>query len=127
MADLTECFLEANIPIHKINYPSVVKFIEKYTKYAAPSETTMRTKCLPTLYDKCIERLKGIASNNYIWISIDETTDREQRYVANFVFGVLGLENERNRSYIFASSVLEAANKSTIATFFDESVKQLGK
>lgn len=125
--ELTECFLEANIPLHKISHPAIVKFIEKHTEYAAPSESTMRNKCLPALYDKCIDRLKTIAANKYIWISNDETTDCEQRYVANFVFGILGVDDERGRSYIFSSKVLEATNKSTIAAFCDESIKELGK
>lgn len=125
--DLTKSFLEANIPLHKISHPSIVKFVEKHTKYAAPSETTLRTKYLPVLYNECIERMKKIAFENYIWISIDESTDCQQRFVANFVFGVLGVEQERGRCYLFASTVLQAANSSTIATFFDESLKELGQ
>lgn len=125
--DLTKCFLEANIPLHKISHPSIVKFVEKHTKYAAPSETTLRTKYLPVLYNECIRRMKGIALENYIWISIDESTDCEQRFVANFVFGVLGVEQERGRCYLFASAVLQAANQFTIAAFFDESLKELGQ
>lgn len=124
---LTKSFLEANIPIHKVSHPSIVQLIEEHTKYAAPSETSMRAKYLPTLYDECIERMKNIAANNSIWISIDETTDCEQRYVAKFIFGVLDVENERGRSYLFSSAVLEAANSTTVSGFFDDSVKQLGQ
>lgn len=124
--DLTKCFLEANIPLHKIAHPSVVKFLEKHTKYSTPSESTLRTKYLPTLYEECTDRLNKIAANNYVWISIDETTDCEQRYVANFVFGVLGVEYEQGRSYLFSSTVLQSANQSTIAAFFDELLKELG-
>lgn len=125
--DLTKCFLEANIPLKKITHPAVVKFVEKHTKYTPPSEGTMRNKYLPILYDNCVDRMKRIAANNYVWISIDESTDCEQRYVANFVFGVLGVEHGRGRSYLFSSQVLQAANKSTIAAFFDESLKELGQ
>lgn len=56
--DLTKCFLEANIPLHKISHPAVVKFVEKYTKYAPPSENTLRLKYLPIMYAECIARLK---------------------------------------------------------------------
>lgn len=58
---------------------------------------------------------------------MDETTDSEQRYIANFVFGVLGVADERDKSYLFAIKVLNVTNNSTIATFFDESLKDLGK
>lgn len=125
--DLAKCFLESNIPLHKISHPSVANFIEKHTKYAVPSETSLRQKYLPVLYDECIEKMKKIAANNFIWCSIDESTDSEQRFVANFVFGVLNVERERGKSYLFASKVLEATNSSTVATFFDECIAQLGK
>lgn len=125
--DLAKCFLEANIPLHKISHPAVVNFVEKHTKYAAPSENTLRLKYLPILYAECIDRMKKIAANNFVWISIDETTDCEQRYVANFIFGVLGVEHERGRSYLFASTVLQSANQSTIAAFFDDTLKELGQ
>lgn len=72
--------------------------------------------------------MKQIAADQYIWVSIDETTDCEQRAVANFVFGILGVEKERSQSYLFASHVLEGAvNSSTVAQFLDESINQLSK
>lgn len=123
--DLAKAFLEANIPLHKMSHPSMNEFLEKHTKYAAPSETTLREKCLPTLYDECVEKMKQRAANNYIWVSLDECTDSEQRFVANFVFGVLGVEKERGRSYLFASKVLSATNSVTVAQFFDESLNEL--
>lgn len=125
--DLSKCFLKANIALHKVSNPAVVEFIEKHTKYAAPSETILRSKYLPTLYNECIEKMKQIAAGNYIWVSVDESTDAEQRFVINFVFGVLNVERERSRSYLFASKVLDATNSSTVAEFLDESVTQLSK
>lgn len=125
--DLARCFLEANIPLHKIAHPTVVNFMEKHTKYACPSESSLRSKYVPILYDECIEKMKQIAAGNFVWVSIDESTDSEQRFVANFVFGVLGVDKERGRSYLFASKVLEATNSTTIATFFDESLSELSE
>lgn len=89
--------------------------MEKHTKYAAPSEWTLRTNCVPIIYAECLEKMKKIANGNYIWASVDQSTDSEQRFVANFVFGVLGVEKERGRSYLFSSAVLNAVN----GTFLD--------
>lgn len=125
---IPQCFLESNISLYKIRHPSVVKFLETHTKYTVPSEFTLRNNCLPKIYDECVEKMKQIAADRYIWVSIDETTDCEQRAVANFVFGILGVEEQRGRSYLFASHVLEGAvNSSTFAQFFDESINQLSK
>lgn len=105
----------------------MISFIEKHTKYAAPSEFTLRNKCLPQIYDEVVKKLKTIAENKYIWVSLDETTDCENRYVANFVFGVLDVEKEYGHSYLFSSAVLEKVNNATIARFFDEAINDLGK
>lgn len=119
--DLAKCFLEANIPLHKISHPSMKDFLEKHTMYA-PSESVLRQKCLPTLYNECTAKMKERAADNFIWVSLDECTDCEQRFVANFLFGVLGVEEERNKSYLFASKVLTKTNSATTAQFLDESI-----
>lgn len=69
--DLTRMFLEANIPLHKIADSSVSEFLEKYTKYASPSESKMKTKCLPSIYDEYIQKLKNKAKDKYIWVTLD--------------------------------------------------------
>ena len=121
--DLTRAFLKSNIALHKLTNPSMVEFIEKHTKFAAPSETLLRRKCVPILYDECIEKMKKIAAGKYLWVSIDETTDSEQRCIANFVFGVLG---EPDRCYLFASQPLDVTNSNTIGSFFDATINDLG-
>lgn len=125
--DLTNCFVKSNIPLYKMREPAMVAFLEKHTKYAAPSETVLRSKCVPKIYEECVEKMKQAAAGKYIWVSLDETTDSEQRYVVNFVFGILGVEEERGRCYLFSSKVLDKVNNSTIAKFFDETVCDLGK
>lgn len=67
--------------------------------------------------------MKQIAADKYIWASIDETTDTEQRCIANFVFGVLV---EPDRCYLFASQPLEATNSHLIASFYDATINDLG-
>lgn len=126
--DLAKCFLRANIPLHKIRHPDIVEFLEEHTKYTAPSEFTLRNNCLPQIYDDYVDKMKRIAADRYIWVSVDETTDCEQRAVVNFVFGVLGVEQQRGRSYLFGSEVLEdRVNSATIAQFFDETINQLSE
>lgn len=125
--DLTKAFIQSNIPLYTIRHPSMVNFLETHTKYGVPSETTLRNKCLPKIYEECMTKMKDIAKNNYLWVSMDETTDSEERYVVNFIFGVLGVERERDRSYLFASKVLEKVNHTTMAAFFDECVNELSK
>lgn len=120
--DLCQTLLEANIPLFKVNHPSVVKFVEKYTKHTTPDHTTLRNSYVPCLYDKMIEKLRSKAAGKRIWVSLDETTDVEQRMVANFVFGILDDESERGKSYLLNVMQLEKVNANTIATFFTDSL-----
>lgn len=122
--DLCKTLLEANIPLYKVNHPSVKNFIEKHTSSSAPDESTLRRKYVSALYGEMIEKLRSKAAGKYIWVSLDETTDVEQRMVANFVFGVLDEddENERGKSYLLNAIELKKVNANTVATFFTDSL-----
>lgn len=126
--DLCKAFLEANIPLNKVTNPSIKLFLEKYTSKAIPSDTLLRQKCVPVLYNECIESLRAKAENKYIWVSVDETTDSEQRLVVNFIFGILDGEEdsaERGKSYLLNVGLIDAQNASNVAAFFNDSVSLL--
>lgn len=125
--DTCEMFLQANIPLKKIGHPSVVKYIEKYTERAVPSESTLRNKYVTNIYDDCLQKLRLKAADSYIWVTLDETTDSENRYVANFVFGIMGDtdDSERGQSYLLNLAVLEQVNGSTVSAFFIDSLSLL--
>lgn len=122
--DLCKTFLAANIPLHKINNPDVKVFLEKYTKHFAPSESVLRKKYVPTLYQTYIKELQIKGFNKKIWVSLDETTDSEKRMVANFVFGILD-ETEKEKSYLLNLAHVERANSSSMAAFFTDSLQLL--
>lgn len=123
--DLCKTFLEANIPLKKASHPSVKSFLEKYTTKTMPSESSLRNKYVPMLYTECIENLREKAKDKYIWVSIDETTDVDQRMVSNFIFGILDSDEnstEHGKCYLLNMAVVEAANASTMAAFFNNSL-----
>lgn len=128
--DLCQTFIEANIPLKKVSHPSVVKFLEKYTSNTMPCESTIRQKYVPILYNTCIEDLQAKAADKHIWVSIDETTDSEQRLVANFMFGLMeGITDEnspeRGKCYLLNMAEVDAANSSNMAKFFVDSLSLL--
>lgn len=122
--DLCKMLLEANIPLFKINNSAVKTFLQKYTNSPVPSETTLRTKYMPSIYESVINTLQRKAANNNIWVSMDETTDSEHRLVANFVFGILD-EEEKGKSYLLNMDHIPKANASTMAAFFTNSLQIL--
>lgn len=126
--DLCQSFLEANIPLKKVSHPSVIKFIENYTGKSMPSESTLRKTYVPILYDECMDKMQAKAENKYIWASIDETTDSENRMVTNFIFGILDdSENspERGKCYLLNMEIVDAADASNMAAFFNRSLSLL--
>lgn len=128
--DMCKAFIGANIPIYKAGHPDVVQFLEKYTTNAVPSESTLRQKYVPVLYNETIENLRQKAENKHIWVSIDETTDAEQRMVANFVFGLMeGVEDESSpehgKCYLLNMVEVDAANANNMAAFFNDSLALL--
>lgn len=118
--DVCELFLETNIPSKKLRYPKMKHFLEKYTK-TSPTETTIRKNYVPVVYDGCLDKLRAKAKGKYIWVSLDETTDIEQRLVANFVFGILDDKDglERGKCYLLDVQQIENHEGSTIAAFFN--------
>lgn len=123
--EICKAFVEANIPLKKISHPSIKQFMNKYTKNEMPSESSVR-KYVPMLYEEKIKELRVKAENKHIWTSLDETTDTEQRYIANFIFGILdGTHEEKNKCYLLNIAQLEEVNASTIAAFYADSLQLL--
>lgn len=121
--DLCKAFVSADIPLNKLNNKELVSFLEKYTDQKVPNESTLRKNYVPDLYNETLDRLREKVGDNSIWVSLDETTDVDERCVANFVFGILGPEEERDKSmYLLNLKVLDKVNHSTVAAFFTDSL-----
>jgi hypothetical protein len=61
---------------------------------------------------------------NKIWVSIDETSDIDDRYVANVVVGTLKHE-QPIEIFLLACEVLERVSNSSIAVVFDNAMNLL--
>lgn len=98
----------------KLNNIHFKSFLEKYTTHVIPDEWTIRKNYLHDCY----------VNTTKVWLSIDETTDIEGRYVANVVIGTLGNDGP-GTTMLLNSEVLEKANYSTISKLFDKSLNLL--
>lgn len=122
--DLCEALLASNIPLHKINNPTLKQFLKKYClNQNVPDESTLRKIYMPTICQHITEEIRNELKDNFIWISADETTDSCGRYIANLMIGTLQLEP--SSSYLVACKELEKTNHSTIARFVNEGIKKL--
>ncbi|KAL4135648.1 hypothetical protein QTP88_007246 [Uroleucon formosanum] len=87
--DLCEAFLKSNIPLEKLGNPHLRLFLEKYINKDIPSVSTLRKTCVNDCYEDTMNEIRNQILNKKIWVSIDETTDTEGRYVANVMIGTL--------------------------------------
>jgi hypothetical protein len=81
--------VSSHISIHKVVAASFRKFLEKYTTHPIPTEFTLRKNYLASCYEDTINKIRNIVGKNKIWVSIDETSDIDDRFVANVVVGTL--------------------------------------
>jgi hypothetical protein len=118
---MCNAMVSADIPFNKLNNKCFREFLEKYTKQAIPNESTLRKYYLADIYDQIITNIRNYISNQKIWISIDETTDVEGRYIANVIIGTLSSDNP-GKTFLLTSEVLDKANHQTICKLFDSSL-----
>jgi len=119
--NLCKAMLSANIPLHKINNSEFRLFLETYTNRDIPSESTLRKNYVDEVYSDTINKIRDNIKGNKIWVSIDETTDVNGRYVANVVIGTLQID-QPGKVYLLNTEILDKANYSTITKLFDKSM-----
>lgn len=119
--DLCKALMSANIPLYKINHPQFKYFLEKYTAKEIPSDTALRKNYMNDVYEETMTNIRENVKGRKLWVSIDETTDSEGRYIANVVIGTLETHSP-GKIYLLTSEDLEKANFSTIVKLFDHSM-----
>ncbi|KAL4125875.1 hypothetical protein QTP88_010112 [Uroleucon formosanum] len=120
-SDLTEALVFANIPLYKVNNLKFKNFLEKYTSKNIPDESTLRKDYVDSIYQKTLTKIQAEVFNHKIWVSIDETTDVDGRYVANVIVGVLDSEVP-GKVMLVNCEHLEKTNSTTIAQLFDRTM-----
>uniref|UniRef100_A0A914HSA2 DUF659 domain-containing protein n=1 Tax=Globodera rostochiensis TaxID=31243 RepID=A0A914HSA2_GLORO len=85
-----------------------------------PSRMTLHNH-LGICYEQKMDELKKEFSGKQIWASVDETTDKKGRYVANLIIGVL--DCKLNKPVLVAVKYLEKTNNETIACFVNDNLR----
>lgn len=119
--ELCEVFVSANIPLGKLNNSKLRDFLERHTGHTLPDESTLRKNYLIKCYEDTLNHIRECVNGKKIYVSIDESTDSEGRYVANVVIGTLET-NSPGQVFLLTSEVLEAVNHSQICKLFDKSM-----
>lgn len=119
--DLCNALVSANIPLGKLKNNEFRSFLEKYTHKDIPDESTLRKNYVKECYTRTISSIRDAIDGKKLWVSIDETTDVDGRYIGNVIVGTLENNNE-NSMFLLTSEVLEKTNHLTICKLFDTSM-----
>jgi hypothetical protein len=92
-------------------------FLEKYCSRHIPSESTIRKNYVDSLHEEVMDELKSTISNNFVWFSVDETTDVCGRYIANLIIGILH-EESPTKAFLIASKDLEKQTATQLQNSF---------
>lgn len=122
--DLCQAMLESDIPLWKLNHPSFKNFLEKYTGKCVPDQSTIRKNYVSSIYENTISRIRSEIGDGPIWVSIDETTDVDGRYVCNVIVGLLH-EDNYSKPYLLMCEELEKCNFQTIGKIFNDAMHLL--
>jgi len=122
--DLCAALVVSNIPRNKLQIPEFKNFLEKYTGKHIPDESTLRKNYIGPCYDNVIITIREVIGNSDIWIAVDETTDTNERYIANLIVGVLKHDTP-SQPYLLTCKKLPKTNHSTISRFINDNLKIL--
>lgn len=122
--DLCQALLSANIPLNKLSNDGFRNFLEKYTSKSIPVESTLRKSYVAQCYEETMNNIKKYCENQKLWISIDETTDVEGRYIANVIIGTLEIGCP-GKIFLLHTEALEKANHTSIAKLLDKALHLL--
>lgn len=118
--DLAKWLISANIPFHVLQNESTKEFIEKYTQFKCPDESTVRKNYLQPLYDDTMDAVRKKIGDNSIYIIADETTDALGRYVINVMAGVL--DGNPTKSMLISTVELPNGTSEVIAQAINDAI-----
>ena len=100
---MAKVFAAADIG-HKLDHPMFVEFLEKYTKRKVPTRKGLNNR-LDSVKEDTKNIIKTELKDEYLWISIDETTDSKQRHLMNLMCGAMR-ESTKSKGYLIGSRFL---------------------
>lgn len=91
-----------------------IMFVVKNFNFNVPNPTTLWRTHLKDLYNSAIDSIRAELKDEYIWISIDETSDALGRYVANVIVGSLNKIEDKNKRFLLNMEFLDKTNNCSL-------------
>ena len=114
----------ANIPLNKLSNVGFRKFSEVYSGKVVPTESVHRKFYLDDCYNETMEKIRHRVFDRKIWVSINEITNAEGRYIATVIIGIL-VKDKAGTIFLLNTEALEKTSHSTVSKLFDKSLSIL--
>ncbi|KAL3068683.1 hypothetical protein niasHT_032099 [Heterodera trifolii] len=118
-ADLCKALVSANIPFFKLNKAVLSSFLEKYCQRTIPDQSTLRKNYLVQLFSETMTKIKDAIGKAFVWFSVDETTDKMGRMMANLLIGKLD-GKKWHPPHLISVKALEKVDSGAMARFVNE-------
>ncbi len=116
--DLVAAFMAANIPLEKLDNPTLREFVKLNVKGggAVPKANTLRDIYVQKVYIKQHEAIVQFLTDKKVAVIVDETTDTVGRYVVNILVQPLaGFGSAECKAKLINTEFLPAVNNVSIA------------
>lgn len=126
--DLCEMMVSCDIPLYKLRSDKLRGFLDKYTTEAVPCETTLRNSYVPQMLTTLIDKIKDQVKDQFVWVSIDETTDSLKNKVINVVMGILSNDPEKAKKKFLldVTIALDTVDNEIIVRAYEKAIAKLG-
>ena len=111
---LCQALVSANVPWHVLSNLTMKNFLEDISGRKIHHESTMHKNYLTPVYQKTMDEIRKDIGGNYIWCSVDETTDSSSCFIVNVMIGKLD-PNVPGKPHLILCKEIETTNNSTIA------------
>ena len=105
---ITKVFIQADIPLSKLDETSLRSFLEDNTGKSLPHRTTLHRNYIEPIYLKTISKIIETIGKSDVYFIADETTDVSNRYVLNILVGPLN--GGPVKPMLLSTSFLEKTN-----------------
>ncbi|KAL3103911.1 hypothetical protein niasHT_022426 [Heterodera trifolii] len=122
--DLCSAMISANIPFQKIENNNFRNFLEKNFSRNLPTRKTL-CNYLERCFDQKMDEIKNELDGSFYWCSVDETTDKAGRFIANLLLGKLDGQ-KWHAPKLVSVKVLDKVNSGSVARFVNEGIERCG-
>lgn len=115
--ETAKTFMSCGIPLSKLNNPIMKTYLQKYTGKSVPDESTLRKSYLQPLHEEKLKQIRQVVAENPVYFILDETTDRQNRYVLNIL--VAPLNGQQVKPMLLKTYFLNKTDNASVMQSFN--------